>query len=181
MTDLDIYLTAHFLDAPRFAASCGITVDELDELIQMRLVPAPSYTVTEAGTVSSFVFGTMESKGTVPGRYFHPVQVVWIDRARSVCATHGPHAAYQELKERFVRNFQAALASLNATTWRLMDSFNDDGSPISVGLDARTDSAWKHFLHGTFGLCVASPISEAAIARKEVLQEKLIQLSGDGS
>jgi hypothetical protein len=49
------------------------------------------------------------------------------------------------------------------------------------GLRARVESTWEHFLLGTFGLCVADPSSEAAIARKEVLQEKLTMLSDNGA
>lgn len=40
---------------------------------------------------------------------------------------------------------------------------------------------WEHFLQGTFGLCVANPLSEEAIAWKEVLQEKLTTLSDNGA
>ena len=75
---------------------------------------------------------------------------------------------------------QVALADLNATVWRLPDSFNESGLVIVAGLQARLESLWDHFLQGTFGLCVADPVSEAAIARKEVLQEKLIALSENG-
>ena len=77
-------------------------------------------------------------------------------------------------------NCQLALADLNVTTWRLRDSFDDDGSLIADGLRTRIDSVWKHFIYGTFGLCVANPISEAAIARKEVLQEQLSYLYSTG-
>ena len=52
--------------------------------------------------------------------------------------------------------------------------------PIHAGLRVRTDAAWEYFLNGTFGLCVACPISEAHIAYKEVLQEKLTQSSDNG-
>jgi hypothetical protein len=76
---------------------------------------------------------------------------------------------------------RAALASLNADTWRLSDSFAANGAVIADGLDARIDSLWTHFLHGTFGLCVANPSSEFEIARKEVLQEKLIALTDNGA
>jgi hypothetical protein len=180
MSDLDTYLAKNYLNAEQFAATCEISTDEVAELIKGRLIPAPSYIVTESSTVRSHVFGEMEALGSTPGHYFHPANVVWVDIARRIISNPGHQSAYEELKERFVGNFQAALAELNATTWRLRDSFDDDGSSVADGLRARTDSAWEHFLHGTFGLCVANPISEAAIARKGVLQEKLGQLNENG-
>jgi hypothetical protein len=70
---------------------------------------------------------------------------------------------------------------LDKTTFRLPDSFTDTGQVITEGLNARTESAWTAFLGGIFSLCVADPSSEKSIARKEVLQEALTQLSGNGS
>ena len=38
-----------------------------------------------------------------------------------------------------------------------------------------------YFFNGTFGLCVADPSSGAGIAEKELLQERLVELTGNGS
>jgi hypothetical protein len=91
------------------------------------------------------------------------------------------NCAQGRVQQQFGAKFGAALAMLNQTTWRLRDSFADDGAPLADGLRARTDAAWTHFLNGTFGLCVANPISEAHIAYKEVLQEKLTAQSDNGT
>lgn len=85
------------------------------------------------------------------------------------------------MQQQFAARYGAALATLNLTTWRLPDCFDDTGAAIAEGLRTRTDSAWRYFLNGTFSLCVANPVSEAHIATKEVLQEKLVHLSDDGS
>lgn len=180
MTDLDYYLSKQYLNETQLATESAIRVDELNALILDRLVPAPSYVVTDTGTVCSFVFGEMAAPGSTPGRYFHPSQPVWIARAHNAIASGTAHDAEARLKELFVVKFAAALATLNLTTWRLRDSFGDAGTPIAEGLRTRTDTSWKYFLNGTFGLCVANPISEAHIAYKEVLQEKLVQQSENG-
>ncbi len=180
MSDLDTYLGSHYWPADRFAAACEISLEEMGEWIQGRLIPAPSYIVSESSVVKSYAFGEMAAPNSTPGHYFHPVNTIWVGIARPFLAGPTPMAASEALKERFCRNFQAALADLNTTTWRLRDSFTDDGSPIADGLQTRCDSAWEHFLQGTFGLCVANPISEATIARKEILQEKLSHLSEKG-
>jgi hypothetical protein len=176
MTDLDTYLARHFLDIERFAAACGISTDDLRELVRERLVPGPSYVVSESA-LSSYVFGRMPAPGAIDGEYFHPATTVWVKLARDVLRDVGRSRAHDALKQRFAANFEHALAELNASTWRLRDSFADDGALIAEGMHDRVESAWDHFLHGTFGLCVANPVSEAAIARKEVLQEKLAALS----
>lgn len=181
MTDLDHYLAAHYLDEAGLAAAAGIERDELDCLIRGRLVPVPSYIVTVAGTVVSFVFGELPSPGSRPGRFFHPSQATWIERARSAIAAGGAPGAEARLKDQFSASFSGALAILDRTTWRLSDSFGPDGLPIEAGLRKRTVKAWEYFLNGTSGLCVANPVSGAHIAYKEVLQEKLTHLSENGA
>lgn len=181
MTDLDTYLAKHYLSDAQLAAAVAIDTDEIDALIRDRLIPAPSYLVSGRGTVSSFVFGEMAAPGSKPGRYFHPSQPGWIEVARGALAAGAAFDAEDRLKQQFAARFGAALAVLDQTTWRLRDSFADDGAPLTDGLRARTDTAWTYFLNGTFGLCVANPMSEANIACKEVLQEKLAQLSENGS
>jgi len=181
MTDLNHYLARHYVNQIQLAGIAQIGVAELDELIAARLIPAPSYVVSDDGKVTSFVFGQLDAPGATPGRYFHPAQSVWIARAREAPTGGAAHQAESILKQRFTTSFAAALAALNLSLWRLPDSFDEDGAPIANGLQARLDSAWTYFLNGTFNLCVANPISEAHIAYKEVLQEKLAQQSENGS
>lgn len=180
MTELDTYLAQHYLDETQLAAAAAMTMADIDALIQARLVPAPAYVVDNSGNLCSFVFGAMAAPGARAGRYFPPSQLAWIAVARHALA-EGAQTAPARLQAQFVSRYAAALAALNLTTWRLRDCFDDSGAPIADGLRARADSAWTYFLNGTFSLCVANPMSEAHIAWKEVLQEKLAQQSGNGS
>lgn len=183
MTELDTYLARHYLDETQLAAAAAMGMDEIDALIRAGLVPAPAYVVDDGGKVHSFVFGAMAAPGARAGRYFPPSQLGWIAIARQALADAAAHEtdAQARLKAQFTSRYAAALATLNLTTWRLRDSFDDAGMPIADGLLARTGSAWTYFLNGTFSLCVAHPMSEAHIAWKEVLQEKLAHTSGNGS
>jgi hypothetical protein len=181
MTALNNYLAQYYLNEAQLASASGMRMDAVDALIRDQLLPAPAYVVTDDGKLHSHVFGAMPAPGATPGRYFHPSQLAWIALVRDAFASDAGRNIANQLKERFASRFAASLATLNLTTWRLHDSFSDDGAPIAEGLQARTDSAWTYFLNGTFALCVANPISEAHIAVKEVLQEKLTQLSENGS
>jgi len=136
--------------------------------------------VTKDGALRSCVFGELPAPGAKPGSYFHPAQAAWIARARLAIFGGGIEDAEARLRDRFTQRFGAALASHHRSTWRMSDSF-DEGGHALPGLEARTASAWQHFLNGTFGLCVANPLSEAHIAHKEVLQEKLTSLSENGA
>jgi Family of unknown function (DUF6058) len=177
MSDLDHYLSRHYLNADQFAEHCGIGTRELFQLIDEQCIPAAAYVVTEQASIQSYVFGEMPAPDSTPGQYFHPANHVWVALAKSA-QFNGNAAA---LRQRFTARFETALSELNRDLFHLEDSFTPEGTVITEGLNLRTDSAWQHFLKGTFGLCIANPISEAAIARKEILQEKLSALSENGS
>ncbi len=181
MSELDVYLSQYFLDTEQMAAASGLPVAALLTLVRERLVPGPSYVVANGATLKSYVFGEMAAGAAKEGCFFHPATAVWVDRAIHVIAEVGREQAGTLLRARFAERMQAALAELNDSTWRLPDCFAEDGTTIPDGIARRMQSIWAHFMHGTFGLCVANPVSEMAIARKEVLQEKLTALSANGT
>jgi hypothetical protein len=180
MQPLNAYLARHFFDRPQLAAASAVSREVLDGLLSRRLIPAPSYVVKDSQLCSA-VFGTMSAPGAVHGQYFHRDMVVWVQLASECCARRPGERAYVMLKDRFTSNLRIALADLDRTVWRLRDCFRDDASLVADGVAARCDSMWQHFQDGTYGVCVARPLSEHAIARKEVLQEKLIALTDNGS
>lgn len=181
MSELDVYLSQYFLDTEQMAAASGLPVAALLTLVRERLVPGPSYVVANGATLKSYVFGEMAAGAAKEGSFFHPATAVWVDRAIHVIAEVGREQAGTVLRARFAERMQAALAELNDSTWRLPDCFAEDGTAIPDGIAKRMQSIWAHFMHGTFGLCVANPVSEMAIAGKEVLQEKLTALSANGT
>lgn len=181
MMTLDSYLALHFITLGELAARCGLPSDELSQLIRQKLVMAPSYTVSQSHTITSHVFGSMRCDGARDGAYFHPASAAWVSRALALVDEVGEIAAPDALHCSFAQNFSAALSELNTTLWRMPDCCNEDGETVPAGMHKRVESAWEHHLQGTFGLCVANPRSEAAIARKEIVQEKLSALSENGA
>jgi hypothetical protein len=181
MSELDVYLSQYFLDTEQMASAARLSVTEFLALVRERLVPGPSYVVADGATLKSYVFGEMPASVAKNGSYFHPSTAAWVERARHAIADVGRAQAGAALRARFASQMQSALADLNGSTWRLSDCFADDGTVLGEGMARRMQSLWAHFVHGTFGLCVANPVSEADIARKEVLQEKLTVLSANGT
>ncbi|MGN7832435.1 DUF6058 family natural product biosynthesis protein [Pseudoxanthomonas sp. 22568] len=176
MNRTDAYLRHHYWTDTQLANACGLTLEQLDALLAEDLVPAPSYVVSADGTLHSAAFGEFPQTGATPGRYFHPGTVAWVTRAQEARAQGGAEAARATLEQRFRHGFAAALAGLDRELARLPDSFDDHGTPIAAGLDTRTAGAWDAFRQGIFGLCVADPATEQAIATKEILQEALTTL-----
>ncbi|MGG6462015.1 DUF6058 family natural product biosynthesis protein [Solilutibacter silvestris] len=173
MDAIAAYLATHFQTEAEFAAHCGITTADLRDLAGIA-APGPSYVVAANGMISSRVFGASPAGDAAPGLYFRTAASPWIALARRLNDAHAMHDA-------FTREFRQALTSLNQTTWRLADAFDDEGNEIPSGIERRAESAWQSFLDGTFNLCVADPSSASSIARKEILQEKLTAVTHNGS
>jgi hypothetical protein len=181
ISKLENYLQNRFMKIEQLAAACDASVPEIESLISEKLIPNPTYVVSDQGKIRSNLFGELEAEGATPGRYFHPATVVWICIANEILLEYKGQDARNEMKHRFTERFCAALSLLNETCWRVEDCFSDSGAPLAAGLEARAESTWIHFLQGTWGMCVANPVSEEAIAEKAVLKQKLIALSDNGA
>lgn len=181
MSELELYLNKYFLNKAQFAAACHISEAELNDWLEAQLLPGPSYVVTEKSTIHSAVFGESDAANTTAGEYFRASNTVWYSRAKQLVVEHGWTAAPKLMKQEFMREYVAALTELNAKVWHLPNCFKQDGTPDNAGLIENAEFHWKHFLLGTFGICTANPVSEANIARKGVLQEKLSHLTENGN
>jgi hypothetical protein len=180
MSDLDDYLERHYLSAELFASACSISTTNLASLVREKLVPHASYTVDRCDRLVSQAFGELLVRDATPGQYYHPGNAHWVNLAVEESSRLGPQCARRELKKRFKRRFATALLDLNNSTYRLPDSFTKNGQAIASSVELRTEAAWNHFIDGVFSLCVADPSTEESIARKEVLQEALVDLTDDG-
>jgi hypothetical protein len=175
MSEMQDYLDRHYCEAATIADRVGISLVELDELIDARLVPGPSY-VVHLDKIISAAFGELPRGGAKPGRYFAPSERVWIRRARTCRARNEA----EEVEAIFRTRISIALAAANREIFRLVDAFDDSGERLP-GLDERLDEMWTAFLDGGYALCVVEADSEVRIVRKEILQEKLIALTDNGA
>lgn len=178
------YLDQYYLHHTRFAECCGLRVADIEQLMTAQLIPAPSYTVSDIGQCRSVVFGELGDPNLglelKSGTYFHPALVAWTKYAFNILSKHGDEQAKRIVNARFYEEFTLALAIENHGTYRLPDCFDDAGIAIPAGIEQRINTNWQHFVNGVFSLCVAKPDSIANIVHKEILQEKLTALSGNG-
>lgn len=177
------YLRERFLDADAFAAACGIGADELSALIERGLAPRPAYVIDEAGRMRSFVFGEIESPGAPAGRWFNRRSTHWVARARDALAAHDgdANAASDALQARFRGAYLQALRESHAIDGPIPGFVDGAGHFDEASFDAEFASIWRHFLEGTYGLCVADPQDEAHIVAKEAAQARLTSLTANGT
>ncbi len=180
MSQLQNYFDHYFLSATEVALALDINVAACDELVAHTLFPAPSYVVREQ-RLHSVVFGEFDAIGLADAQYFHRDMLAWMRHALGLLTQLDLTAARDLLEHTFEHEFKIALQHLHLTCWALPDSFDENGQAIEAGLAARCEKNWGYFQAGIFGLCVAHPVSAAAIAEKEILQEKLIAISQNGT
>ena len=173
------YLRERFLVEDAFAAQCGIGSDELRALIARGLAPGPAYDVDERGNMHSLVFGTVAAPGAPAGGWFNPAATGWVAKARRVVDTHGDDAGLA-LETGFRDTYRNALLDIHAAEGAIPGLSRADGHFDHDAFDAQFPALWRHFLAGTFGLCVARPVDEAHIAAKETVQARLTQLTANG-
>jgi hypothetical protein len=158
---LNTYLQTHFVDKPTFVSLLGITVERLDQLIAAKAVPQPTY-VCDGNTISSAVFGVIETEESIYGDYFRPECSRWVKIAEQAAPGQERDAVFSVLSHELELG--------------LRDYFKEPEI-----IEKKIEDFLPYFLNGTFGLCIADPSSGTNIARKEVLQHKLTELTENGS
>ena len=158
---LATYLQDHFVDKTTFAALAEISMDRLNQLLAAQAIPNATYTC-DGMSVTSAVFGDTPLKESLTGEYFRPECVRWVKIADQAPAGSERSAVLTEL------------------TKELRISLADHCSTKQV-IESKIAGYLPYFFNGTFGLCVADPATGAGIVRKEMLQEKLIELTKNGS
>ena len=158
---LKTYLQKHFVDKPTFASLLGVTVERLDELIAAKAIPEPTYTC-DGSSVRSAAFGAIRIEESLSGEYFRPECTRWAKIANQAAPGKERDAVLSELT--------------NELKTGLRTYFKD---PTIV--EGKIQNFLPYFLNGTFGLCAADPSTGTGIARKEILQERLTELTENGS
>lgn len=155
------YLHHHFVDGATLAQMAGISISRLNALVDAHAVPAPSYLVI-GRSITSAVFGTIDDVDADPGRYFRPENLRWLR-----IALQAPQGFERQ-------------AVTDCLSQELLDAFVLAGVSADAAA-SKVASFLPHFFNGTFALCAANPANGYAIARKELLQERLSDLTSNGS
>lgn len=158
---LETYLRNHFVDKATFVSLAGISIERLDQLIAAKAIPCATYTC-KGISVYSAVFGDTLIKESLTGEYFRHECVKWVKIADQAPSGSERTAVLSQLVEELRTSLEEYHSSKDT-------------------IEATIQGYLPYFFNGTFGLCVADPSTGAGIVRKEMLQEKLIELTANGS
>ena len=182
MDSIESYLREHFLSAAQFAECCDVASDELTALVADALVPGPTYRVDAEGNMHSLAFGTIPTAGAPAGQWFNAHGANWVARARQALTAHAGDRgnAALALKEDFHDRYRAALVAEHEAHGPIPGFVDQDNRFDFAAFEQAFPGIWKHFLAGTFGLCVSEPVSETRIAAKEATQARLTRATDNG-
>jgi hypothetical protein len=159
--NIEEYLRTHFVEKNVYAAQAGVSLERLNELIDLRAIPCATY-ICNGTSICTAVFGLIEIEETLHGEFFRPECVRWARLAHQAPPGMERATVLTELQAELARALLESHASNDA-------------------VQKRVDAYLPYFFDGTFGLCVSDPSSGSGIARKEMLQEKLVDATANGS
>jgi hypothetical protein len=178
MNPLEMYLATHFVDLATLCTKSGQSESALQSMISAEMIPGPSYTI--ANCLTSLVFGSMPTLVSSDATYFAPSVETWIARAIAAIDEVGFEHAAARLRQTFANNYGRAIELIHRTLWPVADLCDGNGTLVHSAFESTIDTVWKHFLGGTFGLCVVDASDEMRIARKETAQSRLVVLTDNG-
>lgn len=159
MNSTQHYLDQNYLNQTHFALHCELSPQDIEELVEAQLIPAPSYQVSDYRHCKSVVFGELIDPDSVEelkaGIYFHPAAATWTKYAFSTLQLHAHNEARAILKHRFVEKFVQALTIKNNSTYRLKDCFDETGSAIAAGIAQRVNTNWQRKKNSSMTMPIA--------------------------
>lgn len=159
------YLNEYFFTKTQLADEAGVSLDFLEKAILMKVIPGASYTLRRREEMESHIFGKSEEELIVE-EYYHRSSVVWVKKAKSLLE----NGSWENVGLKVKSEFEIEYRSFLKGSTKLSD---DD-------ISERLENTWKHFLKGTYGVCVINPDSPQAIAKKQLAAEKLTSFTENG-
>lgn len=176
------YLGQHFVPLSALVESTGVSDSEIRALQAAGCIPGPSYRVTAPDRVGSIVFGETVIPGLGPsGEYYAGSVATWVSAAGKrkpwpTLATLGPKLAAE-----FKSELKAVLLARQAGQAGMDFLFAAPDVEHSGAMQKFLDETWRHFLAGTYGVCVREASTVAVIAEKEIRQHQLTHLTQNGA
>jgi hypothetical protein len=174
------YLAENFVSLERLAENAGVTPDRVLELVHARCVPRHSYELKRTVVISSFVSGDTPVLEGAVRRFYAPALAHWIRVAEAPAARLPLDAVAARMRATFRADYRRALLELDRHGAELMECCTPEGTLDEGRFATAFDEVWTHWLEGTYGLCVRSPLSAKDVLRKELAVARLARLTLDG-
>jgi hypothetical protein len=174
------YLRGHFLSLEQLSEAAGVTAQRILSLVAHGCIPRHSYELKRVTLVSSFVLGDVPIREDDVQRFYAPALSHWIKIAEEMATDSSLERVAAQIKATFCAGYKRALLGLDAHDADLMGCATTEGRVDDEKFENMFEELWTHWLQGTYGLCVWSPLSPEDVLRKELAVARLTRLTLDG-
>ncbi len=172
------YLSEHFLTIDEVAVKTGISVEVLNEMILVGLLPKASYKISTIVMIESRLFEP-ELISKQEYSYFPKAFLAMVTHALALQETHGsPAKASQEWHREFNERYKLEIVRRRRAKKILPEGSSWDRSDA---LDTKSNETFDHWAQGTYGMCVrasndieAIVAKQSAVAHMEMVQDETI-------
>ena len=179
--DVYKYLGQQYASIEWLAERSGLPLRQVEQLIQAKCIPGPSYEVFETTEISAF---TSDQPAQLTrksiSRHFSPFVMSWIDRAKPLLASMPLPDLREHLKQQFRDEYRDGVRKNGGQQLNYKGLFDSGGTLNETRFSEHFEQTWNHWWNGTWGICVIQSDSFDRIALKQIAVERLVQLTEDG-
>ncbi len=178
--NIKTYLDNHFLTLSQLARRARMPEEKISALIKAKCIPGPSYELRKSGMLYTYLFGKVGVAIKSSKRYYAPSVTAWIQRAQALAPGRDFRQIAKTMRTNFEKEFRQAMVDLDGRRFGFQRCFIKEGIFEEKQTTKMLKNKWRHFLEGTYGLCVKEPTTARSITRKLIAVSRLAQLTNDG-
>ena len=164
------YIVDNYLEFEEVKRLTRLSDDELNKLIEEKLIPSPSYVIDSEITISSPL--NDQHTLTMSRRYFAKNIVDLIKKNSG--------ESYEKLKHEFKQNLLSNLNNHENKAFAYGNVFDEKDQIISEKADKALEEEWDYFCKGVYGICTLNN-DENAIIEKEIAIKRILDFIANKS
>ncbi|EJL65921.1 DUF6058 family natural product biosynthesis protein [Flavobacterium sp. CF136] len=165
MKDVNLkYIEDNYLEFEEIIRIMNLTSHKLNQLIEVKLIPEPSYVVSSEVTISSSL---NDNYKIVRSKKYFPKSILKL--IEDNIENNNPEKFKSEFKETLLSN----LKNHKHKTFAYGNTFVESGEIDLEKADKALEEEWNYFCKGIYGICTLQS-NEEAIIEKEIAIKRIL-------
>lgn len=165
MKDINLkYIEENYLEVEEIIRIMNLTPDQLNRLIEEKLIPEASYIVKSETTISSSL---SDNHKTVSLKKYFPKSIL------QLIADNTLHHNAEKFKKDFRENLLSNLKNHEYKTFAYGNVFDENGEIDLIKANKALEKEWDYFCKGIYGICTLES-NEEAIIEKEIAIKRIL-------
>lgn len=171
MKDINVkYIEDNYLEFEEIIKLMNLTADQLNELIELKLIPEPSYKIDSEVIISSPL---NDSYKAVALKKYFPKSILKLIENN---VQNNP----ENFKRDFKQNLLSTLKNHAQQTFAYGNVFDENGVINDEKIDQALEEEWNYFCKGVYGICTLNN-NENDIIEKEIAIKRILDFIANKS